>query len=51
MLRFLSRIEAVKPFENMDHHFRSNDMQDNAQRFSKARFMEAFQEVVNAVEK
>lgn len=46
-----SLIEAVRRFEDVAHHFRSNDMQGNAQKFSKARFVESFREVVNAVEK
>ena len=42
-----SLIEAVQGFEDAAHGFRRNDMLDNAQRFSKARFTEAFQEFVN----
>lgn len=44
-----SLIEAVRRFEDLANSFRCHDMLDNAQRFSKARFMEAFQEVVYSV--
>ena len=43
--------EAVRRFEDFTHCFRSNDMVENAQRFSKARFSESFQEFVNSVKK
>jgi glycosyltransferase involved in cell wall biosynthesis len=41
-----SLIEAVKRFENVAHCFRSQDLVENAQKFSKARFTKAFQEFV-----
>ena len=41
-----SLTEAVKRFEDVGHRFQSSDMLDNAQRFSKRRFTEAFQELV-----
>jgi glycosyltransferase involved in cell wall biosynthesis len=41
-----SLIEAVGRFEDIAHCFRSDDMVENAQRFSKARFTECFQKWV-----
>jgi glycosyltransferase involved in cell wall biosynthesis len=38
-----SLIEAVKRFEDIAHCFRSNEMVENAQRFSKTHFTEGFQ--------
>jgi glycosyltransferase involved in cell wall biosynthesis len=38
-----SLIEAVKRFENITHCFHRDNMVENAQRFSKARFTECFQ--------
>jgi glycosyltransferase involved in cell wall biosynthesis len=43
-----SLIEAIKRFEDIAHCFRDHDMVDNARKFSKARFMRAFQEFVNS---
>jgi len=43
--------DAVKRFESVAHCFRNNDMVENAQRFSKARFRKSFQEFVNAVKR
>ncbi|HEX9332606.1 MAG TPA: glycosyltransferase [Anaerolineales bacterium] len=37
-----SLIEAIKRFESVAHCFHSNDMLDNAQRFSKVRFLQDF---------
>ena len=42
-----SLIETIKHFEDTAHCFRSHNMQDNAQKFSKARFARSFQEFVN----
>ncbi len=44
-----SLVEAVKRFEDTTHCFRSKDMLDNAERFSKARFTESFREFVSSV--
>jgi glycosyltransferase involved in cell wall biosynthesis len=41
-----SLIDAIERFENLTHRFRSDDLVANAQRFSKARFTESFQEFV-----
>lgn len=41
-----SLIEAIGKFENRSHCFRSTDLAENAQRFSKARFTESFRELV-----
>jgi len=41
-----SLIEAVRRFETIAHCFRSQDMIENAQRFSKTRFTKAFQKFV-----
>ncbi|HLO34270.1 MAG TPA: glycosyltransferase [Anaerolineales bacterium] len=41
--------EAIGHFEDSVHCFRSRELVDNAQRFSKARFKEAFREFVNSV--
>ncbi len=43
-----SLTEAVRQFEDMAHCLRSADMLDNAQRFSKACFTQAFEDFVNA---
>ncbi len=45
-----SLTETVKRFEDTAHCFRSTDMLDNAQRFSKERFKGSFLEFVNTVE-
>jgi len=42
-----SLVEAIRKFEDTAHCFRAADMQENAQRFSKARFREAFREFVS----
>ncbi len=42
-----SLIEAVRRFEDVAHRFRRSDLQDNAQKFSKTRFIELFRELVN----
>jgi glycosyltransferase involved in cell wall biosynthesis len=44
-----SLVEAVWRFKDQAHSLRSKDMQDNAQRFSKARFTRSFQEFVYSV--
>jgi glycosyltransferase involved in cell wall biosynthesis len=41
-----SLIEVIKRFNEIAHCFRHDDMLDNAQRFSKARFRKFFQEFV-----
>jgi glycosyltransferase involved in cell wall biosynthesis len=41
-----SLIEAIKRLEDTSHCFRSQDLVENAQKFSKARFAESFQEFV-----
>ncbi len=42
-----SLVETVGHFQDAAHRFRSGDMLDNAQRFSKGRFIEAFRELVH----
>ncbi len=42
-----SLTETVKRFEDMAHCFRSTDMLDNAQRFSRAGFTKSFEDFVN----
>jgi len=41
-----SLIEAIKQFEDSSHSFRSRNLIDNAQRFSKERFTKSFQDFV-----
>jgi glycosyltransferase involved in cell wall biosynthesis len=41
-----SLIEAIQRFEASAHCFRVNDLVQNAQRFSKARFLEEFRKIV-----
>ena len=41
-----SLIEAIRRFEDIDHCFRKQDMIENAQKFSKARFTESFRKFV-----
>ncbi len=41
-----SLIDVIKRFDEMAYCFRHDDMVDNAQRFSKARFRKSFQEFV-----
>lgn len=43
-----SLIEAIKRFEDIAHCFQNHDMVNNARKFSKARFMRAFQEFVSS---
>lgn len=42
----VSLIEAVKRFEDISHCFRSQNLVENARKFSKARFTESFREFV-----
>jgi glycosyltransferase involved in cell wall biosynthesis len=42
----VSLTEAIKRFEDSSHCFRTDDLRQNAQRFSKARFQRSFQEFV-----
>lgn len=41
-----SLVEAVRNFEDLSRSFRSLDLMDNAQRFSKTRFTKSFQKLV-----
>jgi glycosyltransferase involved in cell wall biosynthesis len=41
-----SLIEAIKRFEDLRHSFRSSDLKDNAQRFSKEHFKKSFRDFV-----
>jgi glycosyltransferase involved in cell wall biosynthesis len=41
-----SLVEAIQKFGDVSHNFRSRDLLDNAQRFSKTRFTKSFQRLV-----